>query len=110
MDITKATGIYGIYIDEKLVYIGKTTTNFQIRFNQHKSNLNNSDKYLYRGLRKAKTYGAKISLRPLIIVEELKVNKPIVERDIEMMELALIQLYQPKYNIQGIHQNYVVQN
>lgn len=109
MDINKATGIYGIYIDEKVVYIGKTTTSFSIRFSQHKSNLKTSDKYLYRGLRKAKKYGAKVTLRPLIILEELKVNKDITDRDINMMELALIQLYQPKYNIQGMCRNYVVQ-
>ena len=31
----KNTGIYGIYIDDKLVYIGKTTTSFEQRFKEH---------------------------------------------------------------------------
>ena len=110
IDINKATGIYGIYIDEELVYIGKTTTSFKTRFNSHKSNLFTSDTYLYRTLRVAKSLGATIELVPLIVVENLKIDKPLKNRDINMMELALIELYQPKCNIQGRLSLYPLQN
>jgi len=32
-------GIYGIWFDNELVYIGKTRTSFQKRFSSHKSGM-----------------------------------------------------------------------
>ena len=50
--------------------------------------------------------GSIITLKPLINIKDLKVKGIIRNRDIEAMELALIQLYQPICNIQGIKQDY----
>ena len=95
------SGVYGIYIDNELVYIGETCRSFKERFSQHKYNLETSDLYLYRLLRKAKEEGKKITLQPLIIREELFVKGEIKDRDIKAMELGLINLYKPKCNIEG---------
>ena len=110
VDYTKATGIYGIYVDDKLVYIGQTMDNFKARFQGHKTNLKNSDKYLYRYLRVAKEGGAEIALRPLIMIETLNISPGISirERDLKMMELALIDLYKPVCNLQGRVQPYCI--
>lgn len=108
IDIDEMSGIYGIYIEDKLVYIGKTMRNFKERFLEHQQQINSSNAYLYRTLRAAKQMDLNIKLTPLIIIEELKVNKALTNRDINMMELALIQLYQPKCNIQGRLQLYPV--
>ena len=100
IDYDKATGVYGIYVNDKLVYIGQTANSFKARFQNHKSCLKSSDQYLYRFLRVAK---GDITLKPLIVVEELKIAPgiKIKERDIKMMELALIDLYKPICNLQG---------
>lgn len=71
----KNKGIYGIYIDDELVYIGMTLRNFEQRFNEHKSRMNNP-KYkgqplLYDTLRRAKVTGHHISARPLIDLSDL---------------------------------------
>lgn len=100
-NISNSTGIYGIYVDEELFYIGKTTKSFKDRFQSHKYNLNNSNDQLYRVLRLEKERGKTIVLKPIIIVEQLCVNGKLKPRDINMMELALIQEHQPKCNIQG---------
>lgn len=102
-------GIYGIYCNDKLVYIGKTDVDFETRFKQHKSalELNSTSQYLYKYLNAIKKEeNCIITLKPLINIKDLKVKNNIRNRDIEAMELALIQLYQPICNIQGIKQDY----
>lgn len=110
IDYNKATGIYGIYVNNRLVYVGQTRDSFKSRFQEHKTSLNNSTSYLYNYLRVCKEGGAEISLKPLIIVEELKISKgeKIKERDLKMMELALIDLYKPVCNIQGRLETYYI--
>lgn len=103
--IIDSKGIYGIYIDDKLIYIGETNKSFKERFQQHKYNMNDPSNltYLYRILRSAKQLNKNIQLKPIIVVEDLIINDnmKITERDIKMMELALITLYQPEANIEG---------
>lgn len=45
-------------------------------------------------------------MKPLIAIEELKVDNGVSPRDIKAMELALITLYQPICNVEGIYTNY----
>ena len=35
MNIERCTGIYGIYVNDELVYIGKTLNSFAKRFDNH---------------------------------------------------------------------------
>lgn len=107
-------GIYGIYIDNILIYIGKTNKNFGTRFGQHKQFMNSrnfEDKTeLYKILQSAKESNRTIMLKPLIIVENLKTDFNITVRDLEAMELALITLYKPQCNIEGLKKEYVFRN
>ena len=48
-----------------------------------------------------------IEMKPIIKIEDLKIEGAIVVRDIGSMELALITLYQPKFNRAGIVYNYI---
>lgn len=107
--IENCTGIYGIYVNNKLVYIGRTITSFKQRFNSHKANLNNSDEFMYRKLREYKEAGNKITMKPLIAVELLNVEhkKTFTKNDINCMELALITMYQPFFNTEGKVKPYV---
>ena len=105
-------GIYGIYYNKELIYIGKTDVNFETRFKQHKDALISGSEvqYLYKYLKEEKKkYGeVSISFKPLINVKDFKIENisDITNRDIEAMELALIHLYKPICNIQGVKQDY----
>lgn len=107
-NIENKHGIYGIYVNNILIYIGKTTTSFKARFQQHKyfMNVEKNKDYLYQILKCAKQNNQTITLKPLIVVEDLKVQYPIKDRDLDAMELALITLYKPQCNIEGRIKNY----
>ena len=105
-------GIYGIYYNEELIYIGKTDVDFETRFNQHKDALTSGleTQYLYKYLKEEKKKHGNISItfKPLINVKHFKIEdiSDITNRDIEAIELALIQLNKPICNIQGVKQDY----
>lgn len=111
--ISDCTGIYGLYVDNELVYIGKTTQSFQKRFLQHKHNMDypedSETQYdMYYELAVARAKGSCIQLRPLIIAEYIPYDSlyELTNRDLESMEFALIWNYRPRYNIKGIKQPY----
>lgn len=105
-------GVYGIYYNDKLIYIGKTDVSFNTRFKQHQEALTSgsTSQYLYKYLLNEKQLNGNIaiSFKPLITIKDLKIEDVsiIKNRDIEAMELALIHLYKPICNIQGIKQDY----
>lgn len=47
--IVREFNIYGIYIDDKLVYIGKTTRDIHKRFKEHKRLIDKMDAGEYEG-------------------------------------------------------------
>lgn len=103
-------GIYAISIDDVIVYIGKTNDSFKKRFQSHKYHFQdkqNTD-YLYRELRIAKEQGKDLKMYPLLILEEMSVKNEmnLTERDLNIMELTLISIYQPRYNIEGVLKPY----
>lgn len=109
-------GIYGIYVIddvmqyERLIYVGMTTKSFEERFKRHKSNMENEkiDQRLYKSMRQAKKQGFSVELRPLVILGEIKWNKKYISRkELQMMELALIDLFQPEWNWEGVHAPYL---
>ena len=111
--INQCTGIYGIYVDKELVYIGKTTQSFQKRFYQHKHLIDYPDdsetQYeMYYELAVARAQGRNVQLRPLIIAEYIPYDSlyELTNRDLESMEMALIWCYRPRYNICGIQKPY----
>lgn len=105
------TGIYGIYIENELIYIGKTTTSFRQRFYGYRTRIKNIDtmennnKNFYKALKEAKDNGKNVRMIPLIVIEDLEVkgHNKFTYTDIKMMELALITTLKPKYNIEGVY-------
>lgn len=102
-------GVYGIYVNDKIIYIGQTQ-DFRRRFVNHHSGFNCSNKPLYKHMRLEKQKGNQVSIKPIINVEDLQTETPITERDLQAMELALITLYKPPYNYEGIVIPYVFGN
>ena len=113
IDINDCTGIYGIYIEETLVYIGKTTQSFRKRYMQHRHYIdfpNDSDTQydMYIELAAAVANGRNVQLRPLLIVETVPYKSlyNLTNRDLESMEFALIHMLQPRYNVEGRRKPY----
>ena len=91
-------GVYGIYVNGHLYYIG-STYDFEKRFKEHQAKLRADSKelYVYKLIQK----GDVIEYKPLIKTKDVKVERQLERRDIEDMELALITLYYPIGNIAG---------
>lgn len=99
--LLSCSGIYGIFKDNEIVYIGKTARPFITRFLEHYENLEKEekrDKFIYRMLRKWKEEGHQIQAKPLICLENLKTRKSV---NLGSIELGLIELYKPILNIEG---------
>lgn len=92
-------GVYGIYKDDELVYIGSTMREFDIRFKEHLKNISekSTELYLYSLLDK----NDNIYFVKFIDVAQLKTNRELGRQDVEAMELALISVYKPRGNLAG---------
>lgn len=90
-------GIYGIYQNNELIYIGMTMRNFEDRWNEHLKNIREKNNELY--FEQFMDIKKNIRFEKLIDICKLKTNKEITRRDVESMELALINVYQPKGNL-----------
>lgn len=104
--VEKRSGIYGIYKDDKLVYIGYTSRDFQDRFKEHRNIIYGKEEApknmkLYSIIHK----GENLCMKELICKNDVKCED-LTERDLKAMELALITLYQPEGNLQGVTMNY----
>ena len=89
-------GIYGIYFKDILLYIGKTTGDFNNRFSTHKNNIDNKDRtekfyqYCYDNNISSDTLNFKILF-------DCK-NCPLSSEQIECLETNYINDYHPLYN------------
>ena len=110
-------GIYGIFVNDELFYIGMTMDSFGNRFRAHKRHVDEGIKGCYKAdtqydmyerLAKEVKDGKDVELRPLVclsklyIQEESKNCRPeLIRRDVECMELAFISYFKPILNTQG---------
>lgn len=103
-EIMSEGGIYGIYENDELVYIGMTMRNFQTRWNEHLENIKEQtyELPLYHLINPDN----KITFKILLNKKYMFSNSEITRRDLEAMEFALIQEHQPKYNFAGRNQPY----
>lgn len=97
-------GVYGIYIEDNLVYIGSTCNSFKNRFIAHKQGIKGEPtQYIHKQIKKALNNNEKVEFKPIVIIEDLEMlhKRTINEKELKCMELALITAIQPKYNIAG---------
>ncbi len=89
--------IYGIYADDILIYIGKTSRSVEKRFKEHRAaveKLDDNTQRIHRIIRKLKDNGAHIYMRELYQVDGGADELRILEDD-------LIFRLQPIGNVQG---------
>ncbi len=96
---TISYGVYGIYENDELVYVGMTMRDFEERWEEHKRGIETGSKELifYSQINKEN----KIEFKKLIDVSKIKSNSKITKRDVQSMELGLIRVFKPKYNYAG---------
>ena len=104
-------GIYGIYCDDKLIYVGKTYFSFVERFKEHTRQIMDTSearqkKGVHAFLRQQQREGKKIEFKVIVDVSVFDEDRDILEHDIDMMELAILTQYHPKYARQGVVKNY----
>lgn len=84
------SGIYGIFVDEHLIYIGQSV-DIEKRFLQHKSKLGGKNQgCLYNIIDICKNYGGIVELKVLEIIED--------KEERMKREKFLIELFQPLAN------------
>lgn len=91
-------GVYGIYIDDELVYIGGTGRGFLSRYSTHKSNIKTKNRILYNKMHKALKENKDVYLKPLVICSD--------KNELSLLEQKYIEKYQPIYNLQGTTMKY----
>lgn len=102
-------GIYGIYIEEELVYIGMTMRSFDARWGEHIAYAEDDkmpcsqQNFLYEAIRDAKNNNMEVVFKAII-----EVGDKITEQELKSMEFALIATNKPKYNYQGVKVPYPI--
>ena len=92
-------GIYGIYKNGSLLYVGMTMRDFELRWNEHKEKIQMGSKELkFYSMIKPED---DIEFVRLIDVARLNANITLTERDVKSMELATIALLEPEGNLAG---------
>ena len=96
-------GVYGIYVNNELVYIGMTMRDFEKRWQEHinKIKSGSNELYFYKQLQK---YDEEVKLHFKILVdasEKVIDKKSFSEDEVKSMEYALIKVLKPKYNLAG---------
>ena len=107
-DWENKTGIYAIFIDNILVYIGSTTVSFKKRFQAHKEIVKNGSgenvQRIHKEICIALNNNKKVDFQPIVIIEDLHYlyKRHINEKELKCMELALITTLKPIYNVAGV--------
>ena len=100
-------GVYGLYRNNQLVYIGSTSRPFKERIREHYQNI---QKTIETGKSNFQVYSLfakedKISVSILIDMYEVG-YKQLTERDLRAMELAMITYFAPVGNVSGLKQGF----
>lgn len=98
----KHAGIYAIYIEDQLVYIGKSRNMLQ-RLADHMSEVEDSDIHKYQILRQAKQEG--YNLRFDVFYYTKAESQEAIDLDIGYQEAYYINKYRPPLNLQVPKQN-----
>lgn len=97
-------GIYGIYVEDNLYYIGMTMRDFKERFSEHiaainnKNLINSQQKFLYAQIRTDESNGKEYEFKIIENCGEKKLSK----KEVELLEEFAIKIMKPKYNYCGV--------
>ena len=97
-------GIYGIFEEDELIYIGETMRSFESRMREHNQAMNESSsinamyKYINQNFKEKKFF-----MRPLVeLGTRVNVNRELTQDEVFAMELGFITCFRPKFNQAGV--------
>ena len=102
LESSECKGVYGIYSDDCLLYVGMTTVSFYERWKQHINNINSlceGSKPLYKRMSADKASGCNVRMEPIVII---KPTDNFNKTEIQIMEMMTIKFLKPIYNISGV--------
>ena len=97
-------GVYGIYKDNVLIYIGSTIISFKKRLAEHNHSLKSSKSKLYTYIT---CHKGDYTMRPMLIVDYIQTKREINAEQLGWMELGLISCFRPFCNISGKNSNFI---
>lgn len=105
-------GVYGIFENEELIYVGYTAKSFVDRFRAHakcvKENSNANKMYSYI---RENFEEKKFCMKPLVEIENrVRLDGELMLRDIQAIELGFITCFRPEFNIVGVSKNCQLNN
>lgn len=120
-------GLYAIKVDDEIVYIGQAfhrnvnarladhiyrILHYKESLQKYRDHINKTyySSYVYKMIDRDRDDGKNCSVEVLIDFNEIvpySHSKVLNQQDVNMMEYALIQLYKPKYNVNGIKKTYL---
>jgi hypothetical protein len=96
-------GIYGIFENEELIYIGETMRSFEERMKEHNqfmnegSNVNEMYKYIKNNFQEKKFF-----MRPLVeLGTRVNANRELTQDEVYAIELGFITCFRPRFNRAG---------
>lgn len=105
---TYGKGVYGIFENEELIYVGYTIKSFVDRFRAHikcvkeNSSVNKMYSYIRKNFEEKRFY-----MKPLVeIGNKVKLDGDLTLRDIQAIELGFITCFRPQFNIEGVNKKY----
>lgn len=106
LEIANYGGVYGIFVDNKPIYIGYTMRKFKERFQEHKNRIEgienpNLEMYFLFTDYEKQNYTFKILFNVSTVQYRGKRNAGITRQDLKCIEFAFINLFKPKYNKSG---------
>ena len=100
---TLGKGVYGIFEDEELIYVGETMRSFETRMKEHNDLMNQGSKtndmyeYIKNNFQEYKFY-----MRPLVEIDlRANTNRELTQNEVYAMELGFITCFRPRFNRAG---------
>lgn len=100
---TLGKGVYGIFEDEELIYVGETMRSFETRMKEHNDLMNQGSKindmyeYIKNHFQEHRFY-----MRPLVEADlRVNTNRELTQNEVCAMELGFITCFRPKFNRAG---------
>lgn len=97
-------GVYGIFENDELIYVGETMRNFETRMREHNQAMNDGSKEneMYQYI-KENFEDKRFYMRPLVEVDlRVNANRKLTQDEVYAIELGFITCFMPRFNRAGV--------
>ena len=97
-------GVYGIFEEDTLIYVGETMRSFKERMKDHNKYMNegNKENEMYQYI-KENFKEKRFFMRPLVEIEtRVNANRKLTQDEVYAIELGFITCFMPRFNRAGV--------